>query len=293
VKDIVYVLLCAFAGKQLTDSNDLAERNFAAGRWFADAQKLGEEEYVVANVWQGDWLRGCNVLFPLLAEKYPKRLPEAYRRYIEKQDRPFYLGEPYAKAIVESAIPLDDKRKVLEFAATHSNPRHREDGLRHLLMVDPDRGRKLLLAELEKLGTTPGATDVWLATLVGTGTDPKAWESLSRTARRVDPGLRVGLLTSVSLDQGEPSPASWRRQLDFVAPHLADTDAWDEASDHRGLPSHYSREPLSQGEVRNYAAMNLLGTLQMWVKPSPDWTAERWAGVREFARFGLEHATRR
>jgi hypothetical protein len=199
----------------------------------------------------------------------------------------------FAKAIVESAIPLDEKRKVLEFAATHSNLCHREDGLRHLLIVDPDRGRELLLAGLAKLGTTPSATDVWLATLVGAGTDPKAWESLARAAKRVDPGLRVGLLTSVSLSRDEPSPASWRRQLDFMAPHLADTDTWDEANDYRGLQSYYFREPLSHCQVRNYVAMNLLITLQMWVKPSPDWTAERWVGIREYARFGLEHALRR
>ncbi len=291
VKDVVYRMLCDFAGKQLTESKEPGERTLAVGRWFADAQKLGEEDYVVANVGQRDVPPDDDVLFPLLVEKYPRRLPDAYRNFIARQTKWDHLGAAFAKAIVESAIPQQDKLKVLEFAAAHANPYHREVGLRHLLLLDPDRGRGVLLAALEKLASSSEA-DVWLGTLVGIGTDPKSWEALIRTAKRVDPGVRVGLLYAVFVHWDDPTPAHRRLQRGFVTSHLTDTQVWDEANDRRRLRGLFA-EPLSQGEVRNYAAVSLLATLGLRVEHKPDWTADRWAGVRECARLELEHDARR
>jgi hypothetical protein len=291
VKDVVYRLLCDFAGKNLVDTNDIAERTAAAGRWLADAQKIGEEEYIVANVGVRNCTPWDDILLPLLVEKYPKRLPEAYRNFMNKQTKWDHLGDPFAKAIVESAIPPEDKIKVLEFAATHANPRHRLVGMRHLLRIDPQRGTELLLAALEKMPARPGPADVWLASMVGIGTDPKSWDALIRTANRVDPGGRVGLLHEVFIHWDDPTPAHRRLQLAFVASYLNDTEVWDEANDHRALRGLFV-EPLSQCEVRNYAAIKLLSVFRMWVEPQKDWTPARWARVRELARLALEHHER-
>jgi hypothetical protein len=290
VKEVVYWMLCDFAGKNLTDSYDRAERTFAAGRWFADALKMGEEEYVVANVGRWDVPPDEDVLFPLLVEKYPRRLPEAYRNFIARQKTWDHLGTAFAKAIVEAAIPQEEKVRVLEFAAAHANPYHREAGLRHLLMLDPDRGRELLLAGLEKLTTNPD--DAWLARLVGIGTDPKAWETLDRVAKRVSPGVRVALLTE-AFTRDDPTAERRRLQFAFVSSHLTDADAWDAAYDFGHLRAYWLSEPLSPGEVRNYAAVQLLSAFGLRVEPKPDWTAQRWAGVRECARIELEHDSRR
>ena len=111
VKDLAYRLLCALRGP----ITDRVQRHRGAyvrgGAWFADAQKMGEEEYVVTHVGVRDSPH-YDVLLPLLVEKYPKRLPEAYRNFIDKQKKWNHLGDPFAQAIVESAIPREDKLKV-------------------------------------------------------------------------------------------------------------------------------------------------------------------------------------
>ena len=160
VKDIVYMLLCAFAGQQLTDSNDLAERTFAAGRWFA---RLRCRSWVKRNT--SSRTSGNGMLFPLLVEKVSSDCRRRTRGFIAQQERWGHGGAVFAKAIVERRDSVRrGSRRCWSFCRgyTRYNPCHREDGLRHLLMIDPDRGRELLLAELAKLGTTPGATDVWL-----------------------------------------------------------------------------------------------------------------------------------
>jgi hypothetical protein len=293
VKDVVYRLLCAFAGRSLTESKDVAERTFAVGRWFADAQKTGEEEYVMTHVGLRDVPPYDDILLSRLVEKYPNRLPDAYRNFIEKQKKWDHLGGPFAKAIVESALPREDKLKILEFAATHANPRHRLTGLRHLLLVDPGRGSELLVAALDRMASDPESGESWLASLVGIGTDPKAWAALARTAKCVGPSVRVGLLSGVFIHWDDPSPANRRLQFAFVASHLNDTEAWDATGDRGLLQYFYLSEPLSQSEVRNYAAVSLLSVFRIWLAPQRDWTPQRWASVRECARIAIEHDLRR
>ena len=79
------------------------------------------------------------MLFLLLAERYPNRLPEAYRNFIDYQRGWEYLSYRYAEAIVGAPIPLDDKLKILEYAAKHSDPHHRYNGIEYLHKLDSKR----------------------------------------------------------------------------------------------------------------------------------------------------------
>jgi hypothetical protein len=301
VKDVVYRLLCEFAGEQLETSNDIARRTFAAGRWFAEAQKMGEEEYVVAHVGQRGFPPEDDVLFPLLVERYPKRVPDAYRNFIEKQPERGHLGEPFARAIAELVIPRPDKLKVFEFAAAHSSPYTRLDGLRYLCQLDRKRGNELLVAALDRIEEEPTDPEIELAELVAGGSDPSAWAALARLALRVGPRNRVRLFWAVG-NVDKPEPAARARQLAFVASHLTDTAVLDTPNGILGLYYRPTKNgcvasfiftELKRCEVRNCAVARLAWVIGGEDKLQPNWTAVRWEQLRERVRQGLEHEMRR
>jgi hypothetical protein len=290
VKDVVYALLCALAGRDLEPSNDIAARTLAAGRWFSNAQKMGEEQYVVAHVGQGAFAQiGADVLLPLLVEKYPLRLPEVYRRFLDTHSQS-ELDNPYAKALVEVPIPLADKLKVLEYAAAHPERRHRWVGLHYLRQLDPERANALLIAALDRMETDADPYEIRLARIVPDTTEPKAWAALARAAKRVGPGTRVQLLDD--LGAAEPkNPIGRRLQFAFVAAHLTDTEVW--------------KVRAEEIEVRDHAAALLAALLDLEAQvgrigedarkgqESRNRTAAQWAQLRERVRIALEHAHRR
>jgi hypothetical protein len=289
VKDVVYWLLCALAGRELEPSKDLAARTLAAGRWFADAQKMGEEQYVVAHVGRGQFVGlGEDVLLPLLVEKYPLRLPEVYRRFLDTEGRS-ELDNPYAKALVDVPIPLADKLKVLEYAAAHPERRHRWVGLHYLRQLDPRRANELLVAALDRMETDAAPDETRLAQIVPGSADPKVWAALARAAKRVAPGTRVQLLDELGATEPK-DPVCRRLQFGFVAAHLTDTD---ERNGRNG-----------EIEVRDHAAALLAALLDLEAQVSRrgedppkgqerrNRTAAQWAQLREQVRIALEHDAR-
>jgi hypothetical protein len=284
VKDVVYWLLCALAGRELEPSNDIAARTRAAGRWFADAQKMGEEQYVVAHVGRGPAAGlGEDVLLPLLVEKYPLRLPEVYRRFLDTESQS-ELDNPYAKALVDVSIPLADKLKVLEYAVAHPERRHRWVGLHYLLQLDPRRANELLIAALDRLETDATPYEIRLAQVVPGGADPKVWAALARAAKRVDVNTRVQLLDE--LGAAEPKdPICRRLQFGVLAAHLTDTDEW------------HGRN--GEVEVRDHATVLLAAKLDLETQvrrkgeDGRTRTATQWAQLRAQVRIALEHELRR
>ena len=277
VKDIVYQLICTFAGKQLEPSKDVAARTQAVGRWFADAQKMGEEKYLVAHFRQGVIPGSRDVLFPLLVEKYPHRLPEVYRRFLDTKDRSD-LDNPYAKAIVEAPIPLADKLKVLEYAATHPAPGHRWVGLHYLREVDPKRGNELLIAALDRLETTSARDEIRLAQIVPSDIEAKVWAALARAAKRTRADTRVLLLEDLAAAK-PTAPTCRRLQLALLADHLTDAEV--------------AKTPDHQTAVGNHAAALLATMFDFGVQTARNRTPAQWAHLHERVRHALEHALRR
>lgn len=273
VKDVAYQLICAFAGKQLEPSKDVAARTQAVGRWFADAQKMGEEKYLVAHFSRGVIPGSHDVLFPLLVEKYPHRLPEVYRRFLDTQDRS-ELDNPFAKALVEVPIPLADKLKVLEYAATHPAPGHRWVGLHYLREVDSRRGNDLLIAALDRLETTSARDEVRLAQIVAGGTDPRVWTALARAAKRTRADTRILLLEDLAAAK-PTNPAGRRLQLALLADHLTDAEV--------------AKTPDHQTAVRNHAAALLATVFDFGVQTARNRTPAQWAHLHERVRHVLEH----
>jgi hypothetical protein len=293
VRDVVHQLLCEFAGVRLGDG-DAASRTFAAGQWFADAQKLGEEEYLVARV---KLLSGQSVrtLLPLFFEKYPRRVPEAYRAVLDNQPSTYSTGDRCAQAIAEGPLPPEEKRRAFEFAAAHADPGHRIVGLQRLIELDPKRGTELLVAALDALPADADASEVRIAALAANVAESSAWESLARAVRRAGVGTRTELFALVA-DQVKPAPGARKYRLAFLASYLDDDAQWD------GRPRFSSRVPgpsipsempavrlFAQNEVRNWAAFKLLDVLGLKEKPDRDWTAEQWAALRQKVRAKVKH----
>lgn len=282
VRDVAHQLLCEFAGVRLGDANDIASRTFAAGRWFADAQKVGEEEYLVARVGR---LTGQPVaaLLPLLFEKYPRRVPEAYRAVLDNQPSTYATGDRCARAIAEGPLALDEKRKAFEFAATHSDPGHRLTGLDYLIDFDAKRGAELLAATLDALPADADIPELRFAGLVAKVAEPKAWEALGRAAKRAGPDTRAELLFLVA-DQTKPAPGARKHRLALLASYLDDDSRWDGQSRNSSgvVPAAMpANRTFAQSEVRNWAAMKLAEVLGLNQKPDRDWSAEQWAALRE------------
>jgi hypothetical protein len=245
VKDLAYLLLCAFAGKELELSNDIALRTFAAGRWFADAQKMGEEKYVLERLGRkGPFLTDETPLL-LLAEKYPKRLPEVYRRFLDTEDRSEF-DNPFAQALLDAPIPRAEKLKVLEYAATHPVPGHRWVGFHFLRQIDPRRASELLIAALDRMGSETGPHDAQLARIIPQYPDPKVWTALAGAAKRVPAETRVELLRFMGPELSiKPAPACRRLVLAFLSAHLADDEVRDRAA--AQLTQMLGVEPVSAG----------------------------------------------
>jgi hypothetical protein len=301
VKDVAYQLIRAFAGEQLEPSNDIAARTRAAGRWFADAQKVGEEKYVVEHVAREEVSRAGAVLFPLLVEKYPKRLPEVYRRLMDAQEGGDYRSEHYAEAVAGAAISPEEQRKVLVYAAKHDDPWHRFAGIKYLYKLDPKRGTELLIAALDRVPVDADTTELRFIEILVEVAEPTAWEALARAAKRAGLKTRFDLLFAVTGDS-EPTPESRKYQLAFVASYLNDDALWDAALGSAPLPGTNNASCFAQNEIRNWGALRLARLLGFDDQPNrgwtaeqqtaEQWTAEQWAQYRERVYLALEHALR-
>jgi hypothetical protein len=278
VKDVVFRLICVHAGTWLESSNDNTNRTFAAGRWFAGARKMGEEEYLVAHIGRGDFALASEVLLPLLAEKYPMRLAGVYRGLIDLKSVHPHLSDAFAATVVNAPIPPSDKLKVLEYAATRTEPAHLHAGLHHLRRLDPRRADELLLAALDRLAADAGYAELGIVQLVPAGSDPKVWAALARAATRAGPDTRIDLLFDLFF--AEPNAASVHLRVAFFAAHLADA----EVGRARGGKTF---------EVRNVAAMFLDEVLGHGVELFQDRTPAQWAQLRERVRQAIEHESRR
>lgn len=103
--------------------------------WWAEAQALGEEAYVVDHVLSaaldaGEPQKG---VLRILARKYPRRLDDAYRMALA---RPHMNTQGIADAIAASALPEADRRRLLLQGAENPTPAHRSAALRALQSLE-------------------------------------------------------------------------------------------------------------------------------------------------------------
>jgi hypothetical protein len=285
VSDLVLDILAQLAGEpfQLADDT-LVARYAAVGKWFADAQRVGEENYILSRLFGTEDDRELKqALFWLVCENYPAWLPALYRDLLDNHLGLWRHGWQFARAVAGAPLPDSEKHKVLEYAAKHPYACHQSAGIKFLRVIDTERAHELLLATLDKKPTRWEREVAWLAWVVAENDDPREWHALAKFVRRGDVRTRIELLDGVASN----TAAAGRKQgLAFLAEYLTD-DAVRDLGDCRHIVWNVADRDFPQLEVRNSAAMRIARILKIDTDPEPAWTAAEWAGLRERVRTAV------
>jgi hypothetical protein len=241
----------------------------AAMDWWAKAQKVGEETYLLDRVLpakgknDGERRAANEHLLRVIAAKYPKHVPELYRTVLDK--RPELDSSDLARTVVRCTLPVKEKIDLLESAVKHKDYAHRLSALRALKDVDRKRFDALLLATIEGLPTdVPGryhtCSEAQVAELVADSDDPRAWSALEKAAKRAKPGLRMKLLSHFE----DPRPLRRAERLRLLGAFLDDD------------------------EVRDAVALELATVLEIEVGSDRFLTPLEWATIRAALKVELD-----
>ena len=282
-------------GHEITDRIFSPKPNKAElKKWWAETTKEGEEAYAVKHV-LGVHPKEKEVgeyLIWLIGQKYPKRLPEVFRKLLA--DRPEMTLWPVALAVSRSTLPKEMKRSLYLEAIDSKKLEWKRNGLSHLIEVDQEEFHKRLIDTLASLSSTPSVPydrcdEGGFVYEVGLTSDEKVWDAAERYLRKADAGLRLEWFDRIGL-QELPTDTRTAR-IAFLVRFLSD----DSVRDPESKPSHYGTfyagKEFGKLEVRNYAALALGLMLDLKTKPSPKWTAEEWAKFRDEVAKAAKTAT--
>src|SRR5207247_6948735 len=152
VRDVVSDLLRRLAAADPGETTDFR-------KWWASAQKIGEEKYLVDHVFrsQPDAKEPNAHQLWIIAEKYPWRLPEIYKTLLDR--RPEWWNWSVAEAIGRSKLPRSKKVELLVSGGKQKNLHHRYAALQQLKDLDKEASIKILSDTLDHL---PESTRGWM-----------------------------------------------------------------------------------------------------------------------------------
>lgn len=209
----------------------------AAREWWAKAQKLGEERWVLDRVltspYDDESYVGPNyVLLRVARVKYPGRLPAVYRAAFRKPEPE--VSAAVALELLASRVPRKQIAEVFLEGTADKDPEHRETALAGLARTDPAAFRPIFLRTMEGVtaDTTVEALESDVAPAIRVMTryiaDRDCWGAVLAAVRRA-PNLWLELLGAVSTpdEPGEEDAARverlrfWLIFLDYPADRIA------------------------------------------------------------------------
>jgi uncharacterized protein YuzB (UPF0349 family) len=227
-------------------------------------------------------------------EKYPQRLPDIYRKVLDKQLK--IASWALAYAIRASKLSLEKKLDLLEYGCRQDNQRHCAAALWQLKDLDRERFTKNAIKTLDALPVST-AEPCWecseslFAVIVREADDPRLWQALSRAAKRAEVGLRMEYLGQVDATHGT---AQQRRQrARFFAGFLGD-DTVREGKARLYEAGRGADVGSYEIEVRNFAAIAIARQLELPnpypgktddFHPAKSYLPEEWSELRERARL--------
>lgn len=260
----------------------------AAERWWAAAQKVGEERYLLSKVLppkSDDGRVGSLNDHALLViqHKYPNRIPTFFQTVLDT--RPELELWPLAESVAGSKLTDAEKRNLFARAAKHADLRIRYVGLRHLLPLDDKTFTAVLLDTLDHLPkdvTTAywSCREATFASLAVETNDPRVWPALERAIARSSLGLKLELLHGLE-DWTDKRHRPQRLRL--LAQHLNDETVRDTRSDKR-FDGPGAGFPHDKIEVRNFAARAIARSYDIKIESDEEWSPEAWAKLREQVR---------
>lgn len=203
-----------------------------ARKWFAEAQKVGEEKWLVDHAIPGkdaERIHPSSVkhIVRVIGVKYPQRLPEIYRTMLK---RPKDRIVDVVDEIVGSKLPRDEKLALFEEGAKHENFEHRAAALRGLDELKSPLFRKYLLATMKQIATDARTVQDWSWThdstvcLVVRTDDRECWDLLLRIAKKLPVSERDGVVFGVCDVREKRAPPVRREQVRFLLQFLDDRD---------------------------------------------------------------------
>lgn len=279
VREIALDILTQFQGKYYESEKDRNKLLEVLRIWLADANKLGEEKYILSHILADG--PDNSTLFWLLTDKYPHQLPDVFRKVIDTRPEQHRYAEHYARAIAESPLPAAEKRKILEYAARQDDSSVSSAGIRYLRQYKPKLAKERLLQRLVELPTASASAQRHFTSVVAESTDPDEWRAFALALRRSCAGTRIRLLDVIA---SATAREGRKQRLSILGEYLTDdTQLGGENVDERVRPP----------EVRDIVALELAELFQIDTKPARRWSAAQWAELRAKVQAKVKEELRR
>lgn len=267
-----------------------------AREWFAAVQKIGEEKWLLSNaIAQGEpgpivneRGRPERPIVRVIGAKYPSRLPDIYRKMLEK--KPSDWNCDYVHEILASKLTREQKAALFEEGAGHEDVEHRTWALEGLDGVDRVLLRKHLLKTLKEVPARSEKGKPWfpnrreLLPLLASADDPDCWAALVAAAKQLPAMERLYMIRAFdpmcAPDEDDPIR---KERLRFLLQFLDDrSTAPDDAEDWKGT------------EVGDYAATQSAGLLRIPVERlgDPGYVVQHTENRGPVSRFLFREAVR-
>ena len=240
--------------------------------WFAKAQKIGEEKWLVEHaVPPGKLESRVNEdgrpeahLFRVIGVKYPDKLTALYRAVLRKPRSPF--GD-YIEEILASKLTREQQIALFEEGVRHADFGHRIAAMDGLAGLDRNVLRKHLLAALKEIVEKKGKDGIsesgdGLTHLVLQFGDRECWEALLRAAKAADYDSRMAILSGISPDlEPDEFDPDRRQRIQFFSAFLDDSTT----------KSSVKGDDEFHEEIRDYAATRLAAQFRFPIERYGPW----------------------
>jgi len=254
--------------------------------WFDDAKRMGEQQYLLANVVTADAVQ--SQMLRILATKYPNTIPELYRQLLKSKSD----GDPHELTdyISKSQLSNQEKVELLTAGATYSSLLHRNAALWALKDVDNALFLQFLVDTLDNLPRSPKAeycscVESSFANLVMETDASSAWTALRNAAHRSDVGLRMELLNPMNYDY--IGDRNVKQRLQFLSSFLSDASIRDVTVAETKYEGPCAGMGFDRIAVRDFAALQIASILDFNDRPSTNWTDKQWLQFRAKAQAAL------
>jgi len=295
VGEVVGILMRELAGDAgLSWTTSPETHNFQAKQvnaWWAEVQKSNEADYLTSSAVPRlpKETRTYRAITEGLAQKYPQRLPNVYRRLLG--ERPDVSSRDLVQAISATNLGQTEKVKLLIEGTKSPRMARQAEALQALAKLDLQVFESFLIRSLNAMpALTPGrygeCEQVGLAQLCWESQSMNVWHALRDAVQKADVGVRMEVIDAVSRVTDLPTFRK-RRLMEFLLAFLDDEAARDVKADTEKYRS-CAAGSWPRIEVRNWAAYQLakqIGLDVSSVAPSK-FGADTWQKLRnEVARI--------
>jgi hypothetical protein len=249
--------------------------------WWQENGQKRELDYLLAVVMrhdEPDRNEPNGHVLHVLGARYPDELVKLF----EAQIKAGKGAGAFFEALAESKVSAKTKEQLFLAAAKSDHEWTRVLAQRELVRHHRAAAVPVILQALDDLPKTP-AEPYWTA---NTGSiaqsafdsdDPKVWEALEKTAKRVDVGQRLEILGALGQVRGADER---RRAIRFLKGFLDDTEVRDRNSS-KLFDGPCVGFLFPRLAVRDFALEKLAFILDLHGDPDPTWTEADWTKLRK------------